>query len=151
MWIPGREKTGTKRYKSDNKVGKSPSKSSSEASREAKGETRVEILIHTQEHPFILMIHIESAQNICCYIMWQSPKQKRLRNEKLREWCVCVCVEENITEHEVTEAKGLGQGGDTRPESTRPKPHTHTQNLSKNKSFMSVCELQHHRKECFLP
>lgn len=32
MWIPGREKTGTKRYKSDNKVGKSPSKSSSEAS-----------------------------------------------------------------------------------------------------------------------
>lgn len=47
---------------------------------------------------------------------------------------VCVCVEENITEHEVTEAKGLGQGGDTRPESTRPKPHTHTRKTSRRTS-----------------
>lgn len=57
--IPEEEK-GTKRFKSDNKSRKNPFKSLSEASGEAKEEPRVEIWIHTQEHSFVLMIHVES-------------------------------------------------------------------------------------------
>lgn len=82
-------------------------------------------------------------------IIWQLPKQKRPRNEKMGAWGGHYGTWSNW---------GFWPGSrhmtwECTAQTTRvyTQIHSHAPNHWKIKSFVSVCELQHHRKECFLP
>lgn len=93
-----------------------------------------------------------------CYIIWQSPGQKRVGDEILSEWYAC--AEENITQRERAERKEGLDGEQTQDLGEQPWKHailvclctpgsqegilsvpecSHTHTQSQGSSYLAVC------------